>query len=108
MYYSENAICIIWFQSSRSSRPTSDVSKKFKTSGNVQNIYKYWKEATFVRDVITSASQSAHFYKPMRCVYLDLSPIILRKEQNWGGGICCFSAKHATLRSKSNDWLVSE
>jgi hypothetical protein len=23
-------------------------------------------------------------------------------------GICCFSAKHAALRSKSKDWLASE
>jgi len=29
------------------------------------------------------------------------------KTQDFKIGICCFSVKHTTLRSKSNDWLAS-
>ena len=30
----------------------------------------------------------------------------LGQTKDYGIGICCFSAKHASLRSKSKEWLV--
>ena len=30
----------------------------------------------------------------------------LRKTKDYNIGICCFSSKHAVLRSKSKDWLA--
>jgi hypothetical protein len=41
------------------------------------------------------------------------SIVVNRGFEHWSGqtkdiniGICCFSAKHATLRKKSKDWLA--